>query len=111
MNKLDRAYAMVPDVQCKGLCQECCGPVVASFAEEDRLRDRHGATIDFDKTTLTCTLLVQGRCSVYADRPLLCRVWGSVEKMQCPHGCVPAAGLMKPRDERKVTELVYGKTR
>lgn len=35
----------------------------------------------FDKGT--------GACSAYRDRPLLCRLWGVVEKLRCPHGCEP----------------------
>lgn len=34
--------------------------------------------------------MVDGRCSVYVVRPLLCRLWGMVDKMRCPHGCVPS---------------------
>jgi hypothetical protein len=46
---------------------------------------------------LTCSLLVDGRCSAYAVRPLICRLWGSVASMRCPHGCVPSAVLTDGR--------------
>ena len=108
MNKLERAYAMVPDANCKGLCQDCCGPVIPSFAEESRIKERHGVEVAHDKATLTCTLLHEGRCDIYADRPLLCRLWGVVQKMPCPFGCAPDDGVMKRRDERKALALVYG---
>jgi Fe-S-cluster containining protein len=38
-----------------------------------------------DKLTLT------KRCSIYEDRPAICRVYGLLRKvMRCPHGCVPS---------------------
>lgn len=108
MNKLDRAYAMVPGFECKGLCQESCGPVIPSEAEESRILKRQGAIVDYDKKTLTCHLLTDGRCEIYADRPLLCRLFGAVKKMRCPHGCAPVNGLMTTREENRAMELVYG---
>jgi hypothetical protein len=39
--------------------------------------------------TVDCPLLRQGRCTVYAVRPLICRLWGVVESMPCPWGCRP----------------------
>lgn len=109
MNRLDRAYSMVPNANCKGLCQEACGPIVPSLAEEARVRARYGVVIDFDRKTLGCTLLHDGRCGIYADRPLLCRLFGAVEKMPCPFGCAPDSGSMKQGAEKKALELVYGK--
>ena|SRR3990167_2913321 len=106
MNRLDRAYALVPEIQCRGLCQAYCGPVPVSTAEASRIKARHGMEVDFDPATLTCTLLRDGKCSIYHDRPLICRLWGNVEKMQCPHGCAPA--LMPPKYERKACAMVYG---
>lgn len=107
MKRVDRAYALVPSANCKGLCQESCGPIVASFAEESRILERHRAVIDFDKATLTCNQLKDGKCAIYADRPLLCRMWGVVEKMPCLFGC--DAPTMPKKDERKAFELIYGK--
>jgi Fe-S-cluster containining protein len=38
---------------------------------------------------LKCDKLSGGRCTVYPDRPLICRLFGVVEQMRCPFGCVP----------------------
>jgi len=108
VNRLDRAYALVPSANCKGLCQESCGPIVPSFAEAARIKERHGKVVDFDRKTLRCTLLVNGKCSVYADRPLLCRLFGVVEKMPCTFGC--DAPTMTRKQEKQAFELVYGKS-
>lgn len=83
-----RLWDQVPDAGCKGLCIDSCGPVVASDEEAEILADL-GAVLDFDRDTLTCNQLVDGRCSVYENRPLLCRLWGAVPKMPCPFGCEP----------------------
>jgi hypothetical protein len=42
----------------------------------------------------TCPALKDGRCSVYDVRPTLCRLWGVVEDMPCPWGCVPDGGRL-----------------
>jgi Fe-S-cluster containining protein len=36
-----------------------------------------------------CPLLKAGRCSVYAIRPMICRLYGVTDEMPCPHGCTP----------------------
>lgn len=38
---------------------------------------------------LKCTVLKEGKCSAYEQRPVLCRLFGLVKKMKCPFGCVP----------------------
>jgi Fe-S-cluster containining protein len=40
-----------------------------------------------------CPALRDGRCSVYADRPTICRLWGATKSMPCPHGCTPQNAL------------------
>src|SRR5215469_7714608 len=89
---------MVPDVGCQGLCQAYCGPVSASALERRRLKVRHGLHLhgmdeDLVRALLTdgvmCPALKEGRCTVYEDRPLICRLWGATESLPCPHGCRP----------------------
>lgn len=49
-----------------------------------------------------CALLRRdGACSVYVDRPLICRLWGVVETMPCPFGCRPERWL----SEQEALEL------
>jgi hypothetical protein len=42
-----------------------------------------------------CSLLVNGKCSVYEVRPAICRLWGIAEEMMCPWGCIPTKFLSK----------------
>lgn len=112
-------YAQVPDVGCKGLCSDSCGPIGMHPYERARIR-RAGVRIPPPEEALaelvatgdyTCPALVDGRCSVYELRPMLCRVWGASEAMPCPHGCRPAAGrLTEPATRRLVDESISGGT-
>lgn len=89
--KLDALYAQLPRIACRGLCTACCGPIPMSTVEADRMRRAHpehltGRTTD----NHACGYLTAGgRCSVYAVRPLICRVFGVVKRMSCQHGCEP----------------------
>lgn len=92
---LDALYATVPDVACKGLCAEACGPIGMTPVERARIVREHGVFIGHAETkpgTLECPALQGNRCTVYSTRPMICRIFGAVEGMPCPHGCEPAGG-------------------
>ena len=99
MSRTADIYAQVPDVACKGLCHGACGPVVTSSVEADSLRD-NGINQPMPVThpvhgPLTCSHLDDaGRCRIYDHRPLICRLFGAVEGMKCPHGCRPKGGYL-----------------
>lgn len=38
-----------------------------------------------------CTALKEKRCSIYENRPLVCRLWGVTKAMRCPFGCAPSS--------------------
>lgn len=62
---------------------------------------------------LVCTHLGKdGRCGIYEHRPMICRLFGAVQDLQCGHGCIPAGGFMEPARSmeimRQVRELVPG---
>ena len=102
-DSLDRIYRSVPTVECQGLCAQSCGPIDMSPTERRRI-EALGVTIPPPARLLadminnprggTCPALTDGRCSVYQDRPLICRLWGAVESMPCPHGCTVTPGLL-----------------
>lgn len=91
IEKLDALYAQLPRVACRGLCGEACGPVPMSTLEAQRLKraDPQRRLPMVDERARCCYLTAREQCSVYAVRPLICRVWGVVKRMSCPHGCVP----------------------
>src|SRR5579875_849678 len=103
MRKLSLAdvYARIPEIECKGLCEDSCGPIAMSVEEDARLRARGVvippmleavAAIDRGEDYY-CPALQDRRCTVYEDRPAICRLWGATESMPCPHGCTPADPL------------------
>lgn len=98
---LEELWGTIPQVSCKGLCQDSCGPIAMSNVEEARIRER-GFEIPSMAEALAaldrgedyyCPALVDGRCGVYEDRPTICRLWGATESMPCPHGCTPDTAL------------------
>lgn len=89
-DRLDRLYASLPSIDCKRQCAESCGPIALGIAEYDRIKQRLGTVPTADwQETLDCPLLADGLCSVYDIRPVLCRLWGVIEAMRCPWGCIP----------------------
>lgn len=110
--KLQALYAQVPEVGCKGLCEASCGSVTVTAQEQQRIRVRHGMTLPRRGEFVTadrhgrCPALVDQRCSIYEDRPFICRAWGATETLPCPHGCVPARGRLTVEDERRLSGQV-----
>jgi uncharacterized protein len=117
---LDKLYAELPTIACKRLCQECCGPIMLSRVESERLEQRKGvvriaryykdSVLLEVKADLRCQFLapVIGTCMVYADRPLICRLFGLVPEMRCPHGCEPSRWASKNEVEnlfRRILEI------
>src|ERR1035438_9631703 len=88
-------YISLPAIRCQGKCQASCGPIMYSDAEASRVERLTGKRLPdvfvvIEPKDLTCPLLdPAGHCSIYAHRPLICRLWGLVERMRCPWGCVP----------------------
>jgi hypothetical protein len=90
---LRSVWARIPGVECKGLCTDSCTSFLVSDGEDKLLQSR-GIIMDPPKRVLhdpdyRCPALVKGRCTVYRDRPTVCRLYGVVARMPCPHGCVP----------------------
>lgn len=91
-----RIYGPLPTIGCKGLCAASCGPVGMSELERLVIEKRSGHVLDVGDDG-RCNHLVGTRCSVYAERPLLCRLYGVAEGLECEHGCAPSRVL--PREE------------
>lgn len=91
-SKLAELYRAIPSFDCKPGCSDCCGPVPMAKPEWQAIKLAKRAA---GQDCLTCAYLVDGACSVYQDRPFLCRLFGATTdaKMACPHGCGPANPL------------------
>lgn len=88
-------YDRVPPVRCKGLCWDSCTTIDISVVEHERAR-RLGVDIPLPvrgengKYTRCPALTVDQRCSIHADRPMICRLFGAVagaRVFECGHNC------------------------
>lgn len=90
---LDALYATLPALECRGLCgPQVCGPIPMTVLEFERVR--HATlTTPAHRPDGHCRYFGPTGCSVYALRPLICRVYGLQEAFRCAHGCVPSRWL------------------
>ena len=92
----------IPEFECEPGCHDCCGPVTASGEEMARLPVKsdaeHAAALD----ALRCPHLGAKGCQVYAERPLICRLFGTTPRLACPNGKRPAA-MIDPDIEQQIT--------
>lgn len=104
LKKLEQLYSQIPAICCKGLCYTSCSIIPASKIEMKIVKEKHQINpfytmldaivkvnnIEYMKEKFpVCQALVNGRCTIYSDRPAICRLYGVVENMQCEFGCIP----------------------
>jgi len=80
----------IPSFECKPGCHDCCGPVTASSEEMSRLPAVSGSAHAAALALLSCPHLGPQGCTVYGERPLVCRLFGTSTRMPCPEGRRPA---------------------
>lgn len=98
-------YSRLPAFECKGLCQEFCGPVPVSTRERQRIQRAAGVRVIDDREARCPYLGDEGECTVHAIRPFMCRVWGMAEGMICPYGCEPSRPLSRRETLAMAREL------
>ena len=108
--QLDAIYASIPNLDCQRKCQECCGPILCSGVEFRRMKDASLVPLGKMKG-MDCPALIGGSCAVYSVRPIICRLWGVVKEMACPHGCLPERWLSDSEAKdllRRIRKLTGG---
>jgi Fe-S-cluster containining protein len=108
--RLREMWERIPDIpDCKGMCSDSCGPIDMSLVERAMLRERGVEVPPLAETLGTgamCPALTpMGRCSVYDDRPTVCRLWGAVAALRCPYGCTPAGGWLSDAESFELLRL------
>lgn len=112
IEQMDEIYAMFPELECKGLCEDTCGQTVTMTGIElirlagARPTAQLEASIDADGyhnmrpsqqigEDMRCRLLEYdtGKCSAYEDRPAACRAMHNLQGYTCPHGCIPSSPM------------------
>lgn len=106
--RLAELYAQIPEIRCRGLCSDNCTVIDASglehtLAEEAGVPLPHGMhhlthlqLLDLDVHQRCPALGPLNTCTIYAKRPLICRLWGAARGMLCGHGCLPERILERP---------------
>jgi Fe-S-cluster containining protein len=106
---LQALYDQIPAIpDCTGACWISCGAVGRTDREDQRLRQAGFRLTPVDQArkhadTFWCEALTQDRrCGAYAIRPIECRLWGAVEDMPCPYGCVPEGGWLTAAEGKRL---------
>lgn len=84
-----RLRERIPSFDCVPGCHDCCGPVTTSSQEMSRLPVKTDAEHDAALSEFNCVHLGPKGCEVYAERPLICRLFGTTHNMPCPRGRHP----------------------
>jgi len=86
IEKLKKIYNKIPRIECKGLCETSCAFIPMSDFEKKLITEKYGND-NFMRNP--CPKLHNGKCSIYEDRPLVCRLYGVVSGLPCVYGCEP----------------------
>jgi uncharacterized protein len=120
MNKkiktLEEIYKKIPPIECKGMCHHSCTVIPAAKIEIKRARERlkknpfnspaqASTYMEENKNVPSCKALIDKRCSIYTMRPAICRLFGVVENLKCPYGCIPERYLTKKESYDIIQEI------
>ena len=100
-----RLREQIPSFECVPGCHDCCGPVTTSSEEMSRLPVKSDAEHQAALDELTCVHLGPNGCKVYAERPLICRLFGTTPRMPCPNDRHPEA-MIDSEVERQVHHYI-----
>lgn len=91
----------IPAFACKPGCHDCCGPVTAATEEVARLPAKSDEEHQAALAELSCPYLGDDGCQVYGERPLICRLFGTTQRLPCPNGQRPSL-MIDPQIERQI---------
>lgn len=92
--ELEAIYAELPDVPCKRLCSDSCSFVGTFRAERERFKAAGAVAPRMDEAPCR-HLLFNGDCGARELRPVICRLYGATEDLECPFGCKSERQLTK----------------
>lgn len=98
---IDTLRRQIPSFACVPGCHDCCGPVSASSTEMARLPRKSTAVRDAALAELSCPHLGPEGCTVYEERPLICRLFGTTPSLPCPRGAKPDT-MIAPQVEQRI---------
>ncbi|WP_085276312.1 YkgJ family cysteine cluster protein [Pseudogulbenkiania subflava] len=95
--------SQIPSFECEPGCHDCCGPVTTSTDEMARLPIKSDRDHEIALANLSCPHLGNG-CEVYAERPLICRLFGTTPRLVCPKGNRPVK-MIHPQIEERIHQF------
>ncbi|HCN46116.1 MAG TPA: zinc/iron-chelating domain-containing protein [Pseudomonas sp.] len=95
----------IPSFECVPGCHDCCGPVTTSAEEMARLPRKSAEEQEAALAELNCVHLGPQGCTVYEERPLICRLFGTTPRLPCPRGRGPEE-MIDPGAERLVHQFI-----
>jgi len=107
--RLTQLYDKIPEVRCPDGCTKCCGPQQVTHTEAEAMGMGSDRTCTRWDDGYNCEFRTSLGCSIYKDRPLICRLYGA-GKYYTPMGCrirektgMPDNGI----DEAKQREITF----
>lgn len=108
----------IPEFDCVDGCHECCGVVPFNAAEKSKAEAKMTLLSwqKFDDSSwvataalqhpFSCPFLGNKGCTIYDDRPMICRLFGSVDdpRMKCPKGCGPEQFITETESRQILTK-------
>lgn len=96
-------YKSLPKSVCKEGCSKCCSDMIQFSPSEEK---RMGGYEWNGK----CSHLIDGKCSVYENRPFVCRLFGTSDMLTC-EGCTPERYLTEEETIKIVHEYTLCRNR
>ncbi|MGI6202202.1 MAG: YkgJ family cysteine cluster protein [Eubacteriales bacterium] len=81
MREIRELYKRIPASKCKDGCDRCCHNIIQFTPSEEAMMGGY-------RWDGQCPHLKEGKCAVYDNRPLVCRIYGTSELFQCKD-CTP----------------------
>lgn len=72
----EEIYAKIPQTHCSDSCYKCCTNIVQFSRSEEEAMGGY-------EWNGKCSHLVDGKCSVYENRPFVCRIFGASVLFKC----------------------------
>jgi Fe-S-cluster containining protein len=95
---LEELRRMIPSFSCLPGCHRCCGPVPFSKIEREAIEHKKRGSTE----GLACAYECEEGCSIYEDRPIICRLFGVISDplMQCSYGFMSETVLNKEQVDK-----------
>jgi hypothetical protein len=107
---LNKIYKRIPKFKCQPGCSACCGPVPLCTKEAAVLKEIFKDNPDKSileglnsfitpiDSKANCKFSSANGCTVYENRPYMCRLFGTTETLVCPLGCKPGTYLTRTEE-------------